>query len=82
MKICHFLFNSHFVLRRQQFFYSKKIRLMKAGQNNKFDITKDFRSILCTFVSALYISFAPHFHAHLFVTGQNLVKTHLERQLD
>ena len=38
--------------------------------------------VLCTFVSALYISFAPHFHAHLFVTGQNLVKTHLERQLD
>ena len=33
---------SHFVFRRQpaEFFFSKKIRKMRAGQNNKCDITK------------------------------------------
>ena len=32
----------HFVFRRQpaEFFFSKKIRQMKAGQNNKYGITK------------------------------------------
>jgi hypothetical protein len=36
------IFISHFVFRRQpaEFFFSKKICQMKAGQNNKYDITK------------------------------------------
>jgi hypothetical protein len=35
------IFISHFVFRRQpaEFFFSKKICQMKAGQNNKYDIT-------------------------------------------
>jgi hypothetical protein len=35
-------FISHFVFRRQpaEFFFSKKIRQMKAGLNNRYDITK------------------------------------------
>ena len=46
MKIClppkMQIFISHFVFRRQpdEFFFSKKIRQMKAGQNNKYDIRK------------------------------------------
>jgi hypothetical protein len=33
---------SHFVFRRQpaEFFFSKKNRKMRAGQNNRYDITK------------------------------------------
>ena len=36
------IFICHFVFRRQpaEFFFSKKIRQMKLGQNNKYDITK------------------------------------------
>jgi hypothetical protein len=35
---------SHFIFKRQpgEFFFSKKIRQMKAGQNNKYDFTNTY----------------------------------------
>ena len=42
------IFISHFISRRQnaEFFFSKKFHQVKAGQNNKFDITKTNFSLL------------------------------------
>ena len=46
------IFNSHFVFRRQtaEFFFSKEIRRIKAGKNDKYGVTKPLKFEVCLFV--------------------------------